>query len=450
MMSEADELAIGREQDAEIRREMGVYDDTAVQRYIDDIGQTLAATSHRPTLHWTFTVVDSQAVNAFALPGGYVYITRGILPYLDDESELAGVLGHEIGHVTARHAAQQYTRQAQTGLGLAVLSIFVPGTRPFADLGASALGVAFLKYGRDAELEADRLGIEYGSRGGWDPTGVARFLSTLARVDALSARGVPNWLSTHPDPGSRVKEATPLAAQAASPSAAATNRDQYLDRIAGLAYGDSPKDGIVRANAFLHPVLRIALEFPEGWEVTNTPEQVVAREPGTDHYMALQQVDQPRGRSLGDVATSAMTGAGYKVVTGSAERINGLDAYVGTYRGSMKSVGKVTMRAVHIGVGRDVYAVAGLAPDAEFARVDPILDGSIRTFRELGRDEAARIGPNRLDFYTVKAGDTWQSIAVRAGRSLVNAATLAIMNDHDVADQPHSGERIKIVTEGSL
>ena len=164
LLSEAEELAIGQQQDAEIRREMGVYDDPELQRYVSDIGQELARNSHRPNLPWTFTIVDSPAINAFALPGGYVYLTRGILAYLDDESELAGVLGHEIGHVTARHAAQAYTRQAQASLGLTVLSIFVPSTQPFADLGATGLGVLFLRHGREAELEADRLGVEYGSR----------------------------------------------------------------------------------------------------------------------------------------------------------------------------------------------------------------------------------------------------------------------------------------------
>ncbi len=169
LLSEADELAIGQQQDVEIRREMGVYDDPALQRYVSDIGQELARASHRPNLRWTFTVIDSPAINAFALPGGYVYVTRGILAYLDDESELAGVLGHEIGHVTARHAAQAYTRQMQANLGLTVLSIFVPGTAPFADLGATGLGVLFLRNGREAEIEADRLGVEYGSGAGYDP-----------------------------------------------------------------------------------------------------------------------------------------------------------------------------------------------------------------------------------------------------------------------------------------
>ena len=448
LLSEAEEAAIGQQQDAEVRREMGVYDNPALQRYVTDIGQRLAATSHRPTLPWTFTVVDSQAINAFALPGGYVYITRGILPYLDDESELAGVLGHEIGHVTARHAAQAYTRQAEAGLGLAVLSIFVPGTRPFTDLGSSGLGVLFLKNGREAEIEADRLGVEYASGGGWDPAGVPRFLSTLQRVDSISERGVPNWLSTHPAPGSRVERAEPVAAKFASTSATAKNRDQYLEQIDGLVFGDNPKDGIVRGHVFLHPLLRLGIDFPDGWEVINTAEQVMAREPGTPHYMVLQEVEQARGRQLGDIAIAAMTRAGYKVIDGSMERINGLEAYVGTYRGSVQGAGRVIMRAAHIAMGRQVYVVAGFAPEAEFPVVDKDVLGAVRTFRELSRDEVSRIRPNKVDFYVVRRGDSWQSIAARQGKDIVSAATLAIMNDHQVFDQPAPGDRIKVIVEG--
>jgi predicted Zn-dependent protease len=448
LLSEAEELAIGQQQDAEIRREMGVYDDRDLQNYVTEIGQDLARTSHRPNLPWSFTVVDSPAINAFALPGGYIYITRGLLAYLDDESELAGVLGHEIGHVTARHAAQAYTRQAQANLGLTILSIFVPSTRPFKDLGATGLGVLFLKHGRDAELEADRLGVEYGSAAGWDPTGVPRFLSTLARVDALSEDGVPNWLSTHPDPGSRVGEATPVVSKFASANATKKNRDAYLDRIAGLVYGDNPKDGIVRGNVFLHPLLRLGVEFPEGWDVINSPEAVMAREPGTEHYMVLQEVEQTRNRSIGDAAVAAMRSAGYSVVDGRIEQINGQDAHVGVYRGTAKGSGKVMMRAAHIAIGRQLYVVAGFAPEAEFALVDREVTPAINTFRHLTAQEAARVRPNKVDFYVVKTGDSWQSIAVRQGKNIVNAATLAIMNDREVSAQPQPGDRIKIVVEG--
>lgn len=457
LLSEAEELAIGQQQDAEIRREMGVYDDPALQSYVSEIGQELARTSHRPNLPWTFTIVDSPAINAFALPGGYIYVTRGILAYLDDESELAGVLGHEIGHVTARHAAQAYTRQAQAGLGLTILSIFVPGVQPFTQLGSAGLSVLFLKNDRAAELEADRLGVEYESGAGWDPSGVPRFLATLARVDALSEDGVPNWLSTHPAPESRVGRAEPVAGKFVSATATKKNRDEYLNRIAGLIHGDNPKDGIVRGNEFLHPLLRLGLMFPDGWEVINSPEAVMAREPGTEHYMVLQEVDQTRlrqgsgpqgSRAVGDVAVAAMRAAGYSVVDGRMEEISGQPAYIGLYRGTAKGTGKVMMRAAHIAVGRQMYVVAGFAPEAEFALVDRDLTPSIQSFRTLTAVEASRVLPNRVDFYVVKAGDSWQSIAVRQGRNIVNAATLAIMNDHEVSAQPQPGDRIKIVVPG--
>ena len=448
LLSEAEELAIGQQQDAEIRREMGVYDDPELQRYINDIGQELARNSHRPNLPWSFTIVDSPAINAFALPGGYIYVTRGLLAYLDDESELAGVLGHEIGHVTARHAAQAYTRQAQANIGLTILSIFVPGTQPFTDLGATGLGVLFLRHGREAELEADRLGVEYGSGAGYDPSGVPRFLATLARVSAMSERGVPNWLSTHPDPGSRVTKAEPVAGKFASADAKKINHDQYLERIQGLTFGDNPKDGVVRGNEFLHPLLRIGVKFPEGWELTNTPEAVMAQEPGTQHFMVLQEVEQLRGRSIGDTAVAAMRQAGYSVMDGTMLKINGNDAHVGVYRGNAKDVGKVVMRAAHIQVGRQLYVVAGFAPEKEFDVVDRDIQPSVRTFRQLSMQEASNVRPNRVDFYVVRQGDSWQSIAARQSKGFVSAATLAIMNDREVSVQPQAGARVKIVVEG--
>ena len=321
LLSEAEELAMGQQADAEIRREMGVYPDQELQRYVSDVGMRLAQQSHRPNLPWTFTVVDSPAINAFAIPGGFVYITRGILPYLGDESELAGVLGHEIGHVTARHVNQQYSRQAMGGVGLMVLSIFVPQTAPFQDVSSMGLGMLFLKYGRDDELESDRLGMEYASANGWDPSAVPRFLSTLSRVDKLSERGVPNWLSTHPEPESRVHKAEPVLAKYMSDSARARNQDAFLRAIEGVVVGDSLEQGIVRGNAFAHPMMRIALEFPDGWEVANSAEQVMAREPGTKHFMLLQMVDQPRGRTIDEVARNAMRQAGYKPVDGSLEQL---------------------------------------------------------------------------------------------------------------------------------
>jgi predicted Zn-dependent protease len=447
LMSEAEEIAYGQQADAEIRREMGVYDNPELQHYVSDIGQRLARLSHRPNLRWSFTVVDHQAVNAFALPGGFIYLTRGILPYLDNEAELAGVLGHEIVHVTARHAAQQSTRAGLGGLGLAVLGIFVPSTQPFGDLTSAALGIAFLKYGRDDERESDRVGMEYVARAGWDPSGVPNFLQTLARISEMSERGVPNWLSTHPEPAQRVIEAQPVVSKLAGAAAVERGRDRYLDHIEGIVVGDNPEDGIVRGHQFLHPALRFALEFPEGWDVINTPEQVAAQEPGQKRFMVFQHVDRPIGNTLEAIATRSMSSGRWKRVDGAATSINGAEAFVGLYRGSLSGVGPVLARAAHIRQGRQIYLFAGFAPETEFTSADKDFATSIQSYRPLSSSEAAAIRPNRLEFYVVRPGDTWQSIASRGG-SLVRATDLAIMNSAAVNVQPTPGQRIKIVVAG--
>ena len=222
-MSEAQEIELGKSMDGEVRRQMGLYEDAELQRYVESIGMRLASASQRPNLPWHFTVVDEPAVNAFALPGGYIYVTRGILPFLDTEADLAGVLGHEIGHVTARHSAQQYTKATSAGLGVQLLSIFVPEAQPFQGLTETALGVLFLKHGRDDELQADRLGVDYTAKTGWNPAGVGSMLRTLSRLDEAggSRRGVPNWLSTHPAPADRVQKVQAYIAQSGIPAARA-------------------------------------------------------------------------------------------------------------------------------------------------------------------------------------------------------------------------------------
>ena len=199
---------MGRESDAQVRAEMGVYDDPELTKYVSDIGLKLAKLSERPNLPWQFTVVDQAAINAFALPGGFIYVTRGILPFLDNEAELAGVLGHEIGHVTARHSVRQYSRTIGGVAALGALGVFIPAARPFGQISEQALGLLFLKYGRADELQADQLGARYEATGGWDPAGVPGMLATLGRLDEAAGdrKGVPNWLSTHPDPLTRVSE----------------------------------------------------------------------------------------------------------------------------------------------------------------------------------------------------------------------------------------------------
>ena len=451
LMSEEQEIGLGKQMDGEVRREMGLYEDAELQRYVESVGQRLAKASERPNLPWHFSVVDEPAINAFALPGGYIYLTRGILPFLDNEAELAGVLGHEIGHVTARHSAQQYTKATTAGIGVTLLSIFVPEARPLQSLTETALGVLFLKHGRDDELQADELGVRYTATTGWNPAGVAGMLRTLGRLDEAdgSRRGVPNWLLTHPTPADRVARIQTVVQKTPQSTTASATTDEagFLRRLDGMVFGDSPDEGITRNNTFLHPVLRFSIAFPPQWDVRNSKQQVVAKAPQQEDYLILQLVPNPSG-SIEQIARATMAGAGFRQLNGERAQVNGLDAYVGTYQGQMEGLGNVGALAAHIVHNRSVYLLAGLAPANEFRGVQQQFAQSIRSFRELSAQEAANIRPNRVDLYTVRPGDTWQGLSEQFSRGSVKPSTLAIMNNYEPGQQPRAGDRVKVVVEG--
>ena len=451
LMSEAQEIALGKESDAQIRQEMGVYDDAALQRYVNDIGLKMARMSERPGLPWQFAVVDQPAINAFALPGGYIYLTRGILPFLEDESELAGVLGHEIGHVTARHSAQQYTRAVGGQIGLVALGVFVPAARPFGQASQQAMGLLFLKFGRDDELQADQLGAGYEAGAGWDPEGVPGMLSTLGRLAEAAGdrKGVPNFLSTHPDPLSRVMEvsATVTKLKAGGGSSFVTAREALTGRLAGLIYGDNPEQGLFKGSTFLHPPLRFRLDFPSQWATANSARQVMAQAPKGDAFVLLQLVQQPKGSSIEDVAVASMQQAGLPHVRGERTTIGGFEAYVGTYQGAIEGLGQVASRAAHIRYGDNVFVIAGLTPPEAFEQYAGAFDSTFRSFRSLSAAEAAAIKPARIELYTAREGDTWGALAERSGGA-ITPATLAAMNQTDASASPRAGARLKIVVAG--
>ncbi len=447
LMSEAQEVEMGQQSDPEIRKEMGVVDDPRLQQYVDGIGRRLAAATERPGLPWTFTVVDTPAVNAFALPGGFIYLTRGILAHLNSEAEVAGVLGHEIAHVTARHSAAQYSKQTAGSLGLLLGQIFVPELQPFGQAAEAGLGLLFLKFGRDDELQADSLGAGYAAAEGWDPNGVANMLETLGRLaEGTDRKGVPNWLSTHPMPADRVAR---LDERVATLRAQATrelvvNRAAYLERIDGLMFGENPREGVIRGNAFLHPDMRFRVEFPQGWRVQNSPQQVVAQPTGGGGFVFLQLV-QARGRTLSEVAANDLGQSGLEYIDGGETRINGLPAFVATFRGQMQQMGDVVLRSAWIGHDNKVFRLAGLAGTSAYRQIQQIVDTSVRSFQPLSAGEAERIRPNVIDLYTVRQGDTWESLAREAGPDVVSANTLAIVNGVSPQERPQPGDRIKIV-----
>src|SRR5918999_3825268 len=283
-----EEVKLGKQASQEVATTFGIYKDAKLERYVDGIGQRVLARSHlrRPetgpefrNTPVTFQILDSPIINAMALPGGHIYVTRGMLAHLNNEDQLAVVLAHEIGHVTARHAARQ-TWQQQIGQGLllggAILGqgLGLPA-QEIINLGGMAAQLLFLRYSREDELEADQLSVEYSSLAGYDPAEVISFFQTLNRIQEKEGQGMPNFLSTHPNPGDRIQRISELTDRRRVERRSQPTGARYLDAVEGLVAGEDPRQGFVEGDVFYHPELRFRFPVPRGFKVINQPTQVV-------------------------------------------------------------------------------------------------------------------------------------------------------------------------------
>jgi predicted Zn-dependent protease len=367
-----------------------------------------------------------------------------------DEAELAGVLGHEIGHVDGKHGVEQYSQQTLVGGAMIGAAILAPKTQPFLGISSPFFQLLFLKHGRGAELESDGLGVRYAAQTGWAPRGMEGVLQTLGRLDEAqgSRRGVPNGALSHPPAEERVTRIQEHVAAAASSGATTTNAAEFERRIDRIVVGDSREKGMVRGSEFVHPVLRFTVRFPEGWDIVNGSTQVSAAEGDSAGAAMVLELSKNVSGSVAQAARADMSGAGLVEVSGGATRINGLDAYVGVYEGVIENT-RVAVRAAHIRSGEHIYLVAGLTRSSDFSRADRAFMPALESFRALSQAEADRIQPNRLAFYVVRQGDTWESLASRAGAiGAPRPASLAIMNGSEPGTPPRVGARVRIVVGG--
>ncbi|MFL6649489.1 MAG: M48 family metalloprotease, partial [Sulfurifustaceae bacterium] len=419
MMSENQEIELGRSNDPKIRAQFGVYEDEKLQAYVQQVGERIAAHSHRPDLVYRFTVIDTPDVNAFALPGGYIYITRGILAYLNSEAELAAVLGHEIGHVTARHSVRQYS--AATA-GQIAAAIFLR-SQVAADL-FNVIGNALLSgYGRDHELEADRLGAEYLARNGYDPDamigviGVLKNQEEFEKVRAKAEGREPHIyhgvFASHPSADQRLQEVVGEAKKGKTEAATRTGRDEYLQHIDGLRYGDSPKAGVRYKSAFYHAELNFAVQFPDGWRLENSPKAVVANSPEHDAMLQLVAEDlnkrvTPEQYLKTRLKTDAIKNGG--PVSGTT-----LPSYAGIARLSTKAFDQSSprdVRAVVVYYGNRAYLFLGVAKTAEaFARDDARFLATAANLHALRPDERKLAEGLRVRLVRTRPGDTFGKLA---------------------------------------
>jgi predicted Zn-dependent protease len=443
-MSAAQEKEIGTQGHAAILAEYGLVDDPALSAYVDSIGRALATVSHLPSAQWHFTVLDDPTVNAFALPGGYVYVTRGILAHLNSEAQLAGVLGHEIGHVTARHGARQATQQQLAGLGLGVAGMLSSTVRQYGAAAQQALGLLLLKYGRDDENQSDQLGVDYSTAAGWDPREIPATYETLGRVGEKAGSSLPAFLSTHPDPGDRQVRTTNLARAAAAGKTGLQVRERaYLRRIEGLVFGPDPRNGYFEGARFIHPGMDLELRFPEGWTMQNGASAVVAVAP--EQRAGMQMSLANTGGRTPEAYVAELQRAGtIAAAQGSAAAIGGMPAWSGVITASRDGQ---PVRRILAFVQRDTgrtLQVLGSSPAAGDADEAAIL-ASARSIRRIA-DAALRTPPiPRLAIVNVAKAGTFESAVKAAGEQAIALDETVILNNRD-PDQPvNAGEAIKIV-----
>ena len=314
LVSKDDEVAMGQQEAQKVAASMPVLQQKAVQDMVQRVGMEMAKSSERPELPWSFTVLDDPVVNAFALPGGPIFITRGIITNMNSEAELASVLGHEIGHVTARHSASQMSKQQLMSMGLGVASVVSATAAQYAGVAEQGLGLLMLKYGRDDETQADKLGFRYMMKANWDPREAVKMFQMLQKTSGGEKAGAPPaWMSTHPDPGDRAQRAEARRKELATTDldAMRRNREQFMRAIDGLSYGEDPRDGFFRGSTFYQPDLALQITFPEGWQTANQPQVVAAREP---EGKALVQVQAAKGANPTEAARAFFSNQGFSNV----------------------------------------------------------------------------------------------------------------------------------------
>ncbi|HSV28041.1 MAG TPA: M48 family metalloprotease [Candidatus Omnitrophota bacterium] len=450
LLSADDEAKMGREAHPQIMKEFGgAYDDPALQAYVAGIGQRLVRASETPAAEYRFTVLNSDIVNAMALPGGYVYITRGLLALNGNEAELAGVLGHEIGHITARHSAQRYSRAMAANLGVGLLGA-VLGTPGVADIAQMGAAYWLSSYSQENEFEADSLGVRYVSRSGWHADAMATMLTKLrehSRLEAVMAGRSPDsvdehhFMSTHPRTVDRVQAAVKQSLGA--PAQGQWGEAAFLDRVDGMVWGDDPKQGIIRGRSFLHPDLGLRFDVPAGFRLVNSDRAVMAR----NQAGAVILFDGGAARGAGDMLAYMQRTWLPKVQLANGERIeiNGMPAATATARGRTKQ-GQVDLRFVAVRFdGDSVYRFTFATPPNQTAALGEDLRRTTYSLRPLSAEERAGIRPLRVKVVTVKAGDTAEALGGRMAMDSHRVEQFRLINGLDAGEQPRAGSRVKLV-----
>ncbi|GAA4331412.1 M48 family metalloprotease [Flaviaesturariibacter amylovorans] len=447
--SEAQEISMGQEADPQIVAQFGLYPDSSLQRFMRERGQAVAAISHRPNIAYTFRVLDSDVINAFATPGGYVYFTRGIMAHFNDEAQFMGVLGHETGHITARHSVIQQRNQMLGQVGVLASVIVNPNLGRFAESAMQGVGLLMLKFSRDDERQADELGVEYMTKQGYNAHNMATFFQTLQRQSqSANAQAIPPFLSTHPDPGDRFVTVNKLADQwqqktNQTDAALKVNRESYLRRIEGITYGADPRQGYVETGAFYHPELRFQFPVPQGWQYQNSPSQFQMA-PADGKALVILMLAP--GSNLREAATAQLQKLQLTVVDSRETTVNGLSALVAV-ADQQQQQGGGTIRTLNyfIQYNGNIYHMVGVSAGADFAERQSTFASIMEGFRTLSDPAKLNRTAERIKLRTISSATTLRAALTAAGIPEARHNELAILNGMQLTDNLTAGTMIKVV-----
>lgn len=444
LVSEGQEIAMGQEGAQQVEASIGLYPDSALQAYVARVGMSMASKSERPTLPWKFGVVEDAAINAFALPGGPIYFTRGILTHMNSEAEMASVMGHEIGHVTARHSAQQMSRAQVAQIGLGVGSILSNEIASVAGAASTGLGLLLLKYGRDAESQADDLGFRYMMTDGYDPRAMRDMFIMLGRVSGDAGR-LPNWLSSHPDPDNRLARTDErLAALTRDLSAAVVGRQAFMRMIDGIVFGENPRSGYFSGEQFLHPDLKFRLTFPTGWKSHNGTDAVTSISAAEDAILELR---------LAEGADPAAALRAFSAQEGVASNppesvsVNGLPATAAEWQAQTEQ-GVLRGRVVFIAYEGRTYRIMGYTAIANYGAYRQVILGTLGSFARVTDPAVLNRQPNRLRVVTLPRAMTLREFHA-AYPSVIPVEQVALINAVDLDTRLEQGRQVKRVVAGS-
>jgi predicted Zn-dependent protease len=448
-MSERQEIRMGQEYDPQVIAAFGLYENEKLHAFMEEKGREMAKISHRPQLEYHFRILDSPVINAFAVPGGYIYFTRGILAQFNNEAEMIGVLGHEMGHITARHSASRQTQQQLGQLLLIGGMIASEEFRRYGEYAMAGMQLLFLSFSREDERESDRLGVEYSSKIGYDATEMANFFQVLEKMNLASDHaGVPTFMSTHPDPGDRYENVlrdTEKWQAELDYKTWQVNSESYLQMLDGMVFGEDPRQGYVEGNTFYHPEMAFQFPFPAGWELENSPIQVRMGPPDRDALLIFTLAQQP---SLDQAAQTTLRQLELDVLDSRRTTVNGMPAIATlstqTSQGQGGQQQVIRVLSYFIDDQGTYFVFHGVSAEANFQKYAGAFEATMTNFNKLTDRAKLNVQPQRIRIRKAPRAGTVADALRALGVAQDQLERYAFLNNMGLNDQVPAGRLLKI------